>query len=393
MSTHDSNDKDTRQKLVDAQTLLMQAIPSSSPNLQTAEAIGNAPLIPRVTGEKGNRRLVIIAVVLVVLILGSAVAWSQLKKGPVSVTLYQANMQNVTRSIGGNGQLYAVQTLDISYPLVERVVAVNVKPGDDVSPNQALIQLDMTQLNAQVKQAADEVASSQSKLNKVAGTVQAPEAQREYEDAVARYNTLVAEAKSPTLNNGTLISPLKGHVVSVSVQPGEVAAANSTMMTLAVDSTLVAHIQIPLLNLGQVYVGQTATVTPSALPDQTFQGSVSTVIPQASANSDTFEVWINVNNDKNTLLANMNVFASVQEPLHTVVVPRLAVLNPDHGSTVFVVRNGKATLHHIQVGGYAGDKVIVSGGLSDGDLVVLTGLDTLKDGQDVNVISTERPKK
>ena len=53
----------------------------------------------------------------------------------------------------GGGIIFPRQQINISYPLDERVISVLVKAGDQVSPKQPLIQLDPSQLNAQVQQA------------------------------------------------------------------------------------------------------------------------------------------------------------------------------------------------------------------------------------------------
>jgi len=85
----------------------------------------------------------------------------------------------------------------------------------------------------------------------------------------------------------------------------------------------------------------------------------------------------------------MSAFVTIQEPVHALVVPRLAVLNPDLESAVFIVRNQHAYLQHVQVLGYAGDSIIIGTGLTAGDMIVLVGLDSLRDGQEVHVTSVE----
>lgn len=338
-----------------------------------------------------NRAVVILSAVCVaaVVFAGLFLAYNSLKTP--SVSLYQAKAEAVNRSVGGSGIIYPQSQLVISFPLVERVTSVSVKPGDVVKPDQQLVQLDLTQLDATIKQASDNVAAAQTYLNSVAGTVQAPAAQSQLDRANASYNSLIAQRNSPTLHNGALVSPLDGVVTEVNVNPGEVAAANAPLITLQVQSTVVARVQIPLAYVNQVYPNQAAVVTPSALPNLNLNGKVISVIPQASQNADTFEVWISLPNDKKELLPGMSTFARLQEPLHAIVIPRLAVLNPDQNSAVFVVKDGRAYEKQVQIGGYVGNNVIIEGGISDGDTVAVTGIDTLRNGQAVKVISVEQP--
>ena len=139
------------------------------------------------------------------------------------------------------------------------------------------------------------------------------------------------------------------------------------------------------MSLPDVFTNQNVLITPSAIPNLTVHGTVSSIIPQSSPATDTFEVWVTIDNTGKQFLPGMSVFARLQEPLHTLVVPRMAVINPDQGATVFVINHGHVTLRRVETGGYVGDLIVIEAGLSDGDEVVLTGVDTLRDGQAVDV--------
>lgn len=330
----------------------------------------------------------------IVLVLGALgyVVWKLAAENMPAVTLYKVGEQNVTQDIGGGGIIYPRQQLDISYPVAERIVKVFVKPGDQVAVNQSLIQLDPSQLNAQIKQAADDMAAAQAYLNAVSASgnaVTIAQAQQAYNLAKNKYNALVAQAASPLLHNGNLVAPMSGVVTNVNVNPGEVFAADTPLLTIMDESIVVVHVKVPLANLGQVHLGQTAIVTPSALPYQNFHGTVSAIIPQADPQTDTFEVWVAVVNSDMSLLPGMSAFVRIQTASKGVVVPRLAVLNPSTEAAVFVVRGQQAYLEHVHVAGRSADKLIVDEGLSPGDKVVLVGVDRLKNGQAVRVTRIE----
>ena len=139
-----------------------------------------------------------------------------------------------------------------------------------------------------------------------------------------------------------------------------------------------------------MHLGQPATVTPSALPNLDFHGTVSSIVPKADPQTDTFEVWVQVVNPDGTLLPGMSAFVRIQIGSKTLVLPRLAVLNPDREANVFVVRNDHAYLQHVHIVGRSVDTIFVDAGVSAGDKVVLVGLDKLQNGQRVHVTHTER---
>jgi multidrug efflux pump subunit AcrA (membrane-fusion protein) len=314
---------------------------------------------------KKKRVVVIVSVLCIVAVLGAIIfsVWKQL--APPDVTLYRVGFQNITQSSGGGGIVYPRQQLHITFPIAERVVAVLVQPGDQVSPNQPLIQLDPTQLTAEKKQASADVAAH-------------------------KYSALVAATTSPLLHNGSLVSPISGVVTAVNVNPNEVFTANSNLLTIMDESTVIVHVKIPISALEQIHPGQSAIVTPSALSNLNFKGTVKAIIPNTDPQTDTFEVWVEVVNSSGVLLPGMSTFVSIQESVHALVVPRLAVLNPDLESAVFIVRKQHAYLQHVQVLGYSGDSIFIGTGLSAGDMIVLVGLNSLRDGQEVHVTSVER---
>ncbi len=331
--------------------------------------------------------------ILLVLVALGYVFWNLAMDTTPSVTLYQVSSQSVSQDVGGGGIVYPRQQLDISYPVAERIIGVMVKPGDQVKLNQPLIQLDPSLLNAQVQQASDDMAAAKAYLNAVStsgNAVTIAQAQQAYNLAKNKYDALVAQASSPLLRNGNLIAPMSGIVTEVNVNPGEVFAPDTTMLTLMDESVVIAHVKVPLANLGQIHLGQTAQVTPSALPGQSFQGTVTAIIPQADPQTDTFEVWIAVANPEMSLLSGMSVYVRIQSSAKAMAVPRLAVLNAGVLATVFVMRGTQVYEQAVHVVGRSFDRVIIDKGLSPGDKVVLVGLDQLRNGTTVHVTAIER---
>ncbi|MBN1923084.1 MAG: efflux RND transporter periplasmic adaptor subunit [Anaerolineae bacterium] len=107
----------------------------------------------------------------------------------------------------------------------------------------------------------------------------------------------------------TLRAPVSGTVVSLAVHRGEVAAAGATLVTLADLSRLTLTVYVPQTQLGQVYLGQPATITVDSFPERVFAGSVSHI-------ADTAE------------FTPRNV-ATKEERVNLVFAVTLEVLNPD----------------------------------------------------------------
>ncbi len=379
-------DQETGKHPVLGSTAAKSEQPASLP-LATAGHSG----LSRLTSRKRRSRVFVLGLLIVLLAMVFA-GWKLNASRTPDVVLYRIRQQQVNMDVGGGGLVFPYQQLDISYPVAERVVNVLVRAGQRVTPNQSLIQLDPSQLNIQIKQAADNVAAARAYLSSVSayGTaVSVAAAQQQYDLAVNRYNALLAQASSPLLHNGNLISPMSGVVTTVNVNPGEVFAADASLLTIMDESTVVVRVKVPLSNLPQLHVGQPALVTPSATPDVTMRGTVSSVIPQADPQTDTFEVWVNVVNSGDMLLPGMSAFARIQSPVQALAVPSLAVLNLETVPSVYVVRDSRAHLLQVQVVGRSVDTIFVNGGLAAGDQLVLAGVQNVQDGQLLHITRVE----
>ena len=171
--------------------------------------------------------------------------------------------------------------------------------------------------------------------------------------------------------------------------PACISKGVRSLLTILDESTIIVHAELPLTYLNQVSIGQSAIVTPSALPNLQLTGKVTTIIPQANAQTDTFEIWVSVPNSNGTFLPGMTAFVGIQKPVHAYIVPRLAVLNPDRESVVFVIHNDKAYLQHVHIAGRTYNTYYIDTGLSAGDKIVLIGLDSVQNGQPIQIRSVE----
>lgn len=378
-----------------------------SPVMPAQSAPAMPPPVPQPPGRRrksnrsgssgsssGHGRAVLVLIVGLIALSGivAFTLWNALGQSAPDVTLYQVSSGTTDNVIGGGGIVYPHQQLDISYPVTERVLAVLVKAGDHVSPNQSLIQLDPSQLNAQLNQSSNDMAAAQAYLNTVSqghNQITIAQAQQAYNIAKNKFEALLAQASSPTLHQGMLISPMRGVITAINVNPGEVFSANMPLLTIADESSIIVRVKIPLTNVRQVQVGQGAIVTPSALPNLSFHGKVISIVPKADPQTDTFEVWVEVQNPDTILLPGMSAFVRIQSNKQALIVPRLAVLNADREALVFVLHGEVVSLQHVHVIGRTPRAIFVDAGVANGDRVVLVGLDRLENGQRVHVVRVE----
>lgn len=214
-------------------------------------------LIPPEPERKTTRSKMIWTMLSILTVLGVIVGVTWMNtKAAADVMLFRVNQAHTTQYINGSGIVFPHQRFDLSYPETDQVLEVLVTAGDQVMPNQALIRLSQ---------------------------------------------------------HGLLVSPIRGTVTAVNINAGEIFAANALLLTVMDETSAVIHAQLPLTTFGQVATGSKAEVTTSMWPGKTFPGTISSIIPQADAQTDTFEVWITIDSQKEVLLPGMKV--SVRIPV------------------------------------------------------------------------------
>jgi hypothetical protein len=70
-------------------------------------------------------------------------------------------------------------------------------------------------------------------------------------------------------------------------------------------------------------------------------------------------------------------------------VPLTALHHEKNATSVWVVENGAVRLVPVQVGGVAGNDIVLAGGVQPGQRIVTAGVNLLKPGQKVTILTPE----
>ena|GEM_PF-5223601 len=159
-----------------------------------------------------------------------------------------------------------------------------------------------------------QVAASGSIVPKALATVESPTAGTVSSFAVKEGDTVSAgETIARLSSGGTIASPIAGEVVSLPVSSGDYVTAGETLADVADMSAMFADLTVPEQDISQLAKGQPVSLTLPALPDRTFDGTVTEVGRQGSQGSSggvEFPVTVKVK-DPTGILIGMTVSAMV----------------------------------------------------------------------------------
>ena len=181
-----------------------------------------------------------------------------------------------------------------------------------------------------------------------------------------------------------------GVVTAVEAEVGQVVAAGQTVMRVARTAEKEIAISIPENKLGELKTATDITITLWANPDRKYMGKVREVSPVADPVTRTYAVRVDMADaDKGVNLGmTANVYLQGIAQGDTVELPATALFQQGEDAVVWRVdtKTGRVSAVPVKVARYFQDKVAVTSGLADGDVVVRAGVHKLFDGETVRVL-------
>lgn len=209
------------------------------------------------------------------------------------------------------------------------------------------------------------------------------DAQREYDRLLAgkaSVDVLAAQAKvaaaQTTVNSLYIIAPFDGQVLSVSSHVGDSVNSGDLSVNVADMQHLYVEAQVDESDVANVKAGQPVEVTLDALTGITLKGKVMVIDPVGEVVSGLVKYKVRIDLDPVTdqnfipLGTTANVTIHVKDATAALAVPITAIQNDANGEYVSVVQaDGSFARVSVVSGEIAGDLVVVSGDLKEGDRV------------------------
>jgi RND family efflux transporter MFP subunit len=215
-----------------------------------------------------------------------------------------------------------------------------------------------------------------------------------------RLDTMLAKAKTH--------SPLEGVISKRYVEVGQWIEKGAAVADLLQLDPLFVEVNVPEEVIARVAKGDPAQIRIDALGQQSFEGKVDQILPQADPGSRTFRVKILLPNPEFKIwpgfFARATLTSKSEAPQF--VVPRDALVTKDAQSHVVVARDvktgpaqgpmgpsttGTAVVVQVTVGRSDSRTVSIAGDLKQGDLAVTRGNETLRGGETLIIMNPPAP--
>lgn len=357
-----------------------------------------------------NKKAVSVTVVMLVLLMVAGLAVkkirsplgdSPLKTGKAPVETAMVKIGSISARLVYSGTVVSNNDAVISSKIVGRITSLPVKEGDVVSRGDLLCIIDDSEYTGKIDTLRQRLNTSQLNFKYLAEQMakydQLYQARAISEQAYLQYKlqrdvaaSQLEEARFSlreleiALENAHIKAPFGGIVTSLQSQPGDMAVVGKPILVLSDTNKLKALVQVTESDLAVVRESAGVQLTSPLLPG-VIEARVEKVYPSADPKTRTTIVEIPITGAALSPGASIDVAFLTGSREKALVAPAGSVMEDNSGSYVYLVSNGKAVKRKVITGIKSDSEVEITGGLAQGDEIVVSNTAALTDGKELYV--------
>lgn len=289
-------------------------------------------------------------------------------------TLISSNVANIASEING-----IIESIHFNEGMLATQGNILVKLNDDTQA----ADLD----KAKAKEALTELDFNRNNSLSVKGAVSKQELDKANADMkVAQASTAAAAAE---LSKTEIKAPFTGYLGERLVSVGEYIVSGQSLVNIVDKRQLKLQFAVPERYLPQLKIGAPVSFTTEAFPREIFTGSISFISPSVDTGTRTLLIEAFFDNADERLSPGLSGQATLLLGINdnAMRIPEEAILPTITGYQVYRVVDGHAQLVPIQIGTRSEGFVHILSGIAAGDVVVLRGQQTLRDGAPVEIVT------
>lgn len=332
-----------------------------------------------------------------------------------SIAWLKVEENNFTQVRHLAGVLQSVDSAPLSFQVSGKVEDVTVNLGDQVVTGQLLAKLQPSNYQLALQSAEGELRKAKASYSdKHAEFLRFEQLKRQqlvslsaFDNVKSQYEAAESSVEVATtqldiakknLADATLYAPYDGYISKRLIEPSQQVSVGQTAFEIEASHGLEVSVLVPETLIQQIKQGMECKITSQLLPNQELTAKVSEVANNAQ-DANAFPVVLTLNQQDESLRAGMSV--EVEFSFNgkgrtgyrgTAVKVPVSALLPDKQQTTYVFiynpQTSKLTKTKVQTENIINNQVLISSGLSAGDIIATAGVNFLQDGQEVNLLET-----
>jgi RND family efflux transporter MFP subunit len=278
----------------------------------------------------------------------------------------------VPRAIHGPGTVQPRFPVTVSARITAVVSGLFADQGDRVRRGQVLAQLDDRDLAARVAAATTELVLSRANYQRdqeVFAKGYISQAAMDAATAALRAAEARDREAAAALSYTRLTAPVNGVITARQVEVGQTVGPGTTVFRLADPATLWVVTRVDETVVGQVWVGQAATI--ALRTGERLSGKVARVGLESDPATRELEVSVSFDAPPKRFAINQQAEVTIHVGEERgVTIPASSLSRQGRGFGVLVVADGRAAFRPVTIGSTDGERVVVRDGLKAGAQVV-----------------------
>lgn len=316
---------------------------------------------------------------------------------PLAVEALEASRAPILAFVEASGTVRGINEAMVISEVEGIIQRAPFDLGEYVEEGAVLAQVDATVARLNLEEARETAESARLELSAVQRRFEAGSAsQTELTRARSTANGAQArlEAAQEQFDNHTIRAPIAGFIASrpSSIERGSYLSRGTSIARVVDLSALQMEVAIGERELRYVAEGAPAEITIPSCSDTPYQGVVRSIAAGSDPQTGSFPLIVEWDNVCGNVRSGVSATARITptEAESHIVVPSAALQRDGNDTFVYVAGEGSVTRRAVTLGERLGDRVQVTNGLTDGEVIVTTALSALSDGAPVEATVTGR---
>ena len=314
-------------------------------------------------------------------------------KGPVSIDVSIAHNQSFSNMVEANGNILALESVQLKPEMNGRIVYLNIPDGKTVSEGTLLMKLYDDDLKAQLKKLnAQLIIAKKTEARLKSLLLLNGLNQQEYDLALTQLQNVEADIDytNAQIRKTEVRAPFTGVIGLRRVSIGAYVSPQDVLATLQEISALKVDFVLPEAYANAIGNGDLVEVVDDQL--QVFNAQVIGVEPLVNANTRNIQIRAMLKDSKGKLRpgAFVRVQLDVAKNKEAIFVPTNCIIPETRFKKIAVIKNGVVDMRTVETG-YRGESFVeITSGLNIGDTFAVNGILYLKPKAEV-IIKTVKP--
>ncbi|MAM57743.1 MAG: hypothetical protein CMN25_10450 [Salinicola sp.] len=315
------------------------------------------------------------------------------------------------------GTVRPLQSVAVRPRVEGELISVDFEEGQTVQKGQRIARIDPRDYQAQLDQAKGQLAQDQAQLASAREDLaryeklietnyvsrqeleQQRQLVRQYQGTVASDQASVKSAQVQ-LDYTDITAPITGVAGIRNVDPGNIVQLgdDDPIVTITQLDPISVIFSLPSRYVdivrGRLVAGDHPTVSVTGTDGETYSGRLSSIDSNINSATGTIRLRATLDNPTGGLYPNAYVDVSLVSQIlrDQVIVPEPAVQTGQEGNYIYVVKeDGTVTRRDVTLAATQNSQSALSSGVEAGERVVVDGVDSLREGAKVRVVSDALP--